>query len=214
MRRDVELPPPRPVLWPLRTTDTATVDDEVLSDGRRRLTVRHADLEGLTPTQLAWWYGHVDGDMEYAGEILPRYLVWHPLDHISYEVLANRAPGGAVTAGSRLRVQEAFRRDPRDLLDLRVEVERLDAEAAVIRRRVVGRTVLRLVNRFTPAETGTSYVSVMTIGLAGRAGAAGLNRLLRRRILAGDQAHRWARHHIEEVGNLVHVIPRALAATR
>jgi|GEM_PF-5446672 len=55
-------------------------------DGRRQIITDHAELNGVTPAILAWWYGHVVGDMEYAGRTYPHYLVWHPLDHISYEI--------------------------------------------------------------------------------------------------------------------------------
>jgi hypothetical protein len=59
----IELPAPRPVLWPLRPTETAAVADDLLTDGRRRITVRHAELVGVTPRMLAWWLGHVVGEM-------------------------------------------------------------------------------------------------------------------------------------------------------
>jgi DAPG hydrolase-like protein len=71
------------MLWPLRDVRTADVSITELSDGRRQIIIDHAEMNGVTPAMLAWWYGHVVGDMEYAGRTYPRYLVWHPLDHIS-----------------------------------------------------------------------------------------------------------------------------------
>jgi len=47
----------------------------------------------------------------------------------------------------------------------------------------------------------------MELGTASVAGRLGLNRLIRRRFLAGAKARAWARHHVEEVGNLVHFLP-------
>ncbi len=38
------------------------------------VVVRHAELKGVTPEMLVWWYGHVDGDMRYAGQRWSRYL--------------------------------------------------------------------------------------------------------------------------------------------
>jgi hypothetical protein len=200
------LPPPRPALWPLRPFASADVTDELLPDGRRRITVRHAELAGVTPEMLDWWYGHVDGPMEYAGSTWPRYLVWHPFDHIAYEVLRT-APDGTVGPGARLRIREAFQRDPRNLLDVTVEVEHRDADAAIIAKRVAGGQVLRLVNEFSATRRGTAYRSRMELGTASIAGRLGLNRLVRRRILAGAKARAWGRHHVEEVGNLVHFLP-------
>jgi hypothetical protein len=155
---------------------------------------------------LAWWFGHVVGDMEYAGQRWPRYLVWHPLDHISYEVLSNPL-SGAVGAGARLRIREAFQRDPRKLLDVTVDVERVDTKVAIIGSRALGLNVLRLVNSFTPTERGTLYRTEMTIGSEGWIGRLGFNRLMRGRVLAGDMALAWVQHHIEEVGNLPNFLP-------
>lgn len=50
--------------------------------------------------------------------------------HIPYE-LTGRAPG-PVRQGSRLHIVEALGRDPAKVINLRVEVERLDEHAAVI----------------------------------------------------------------------------------
>jgi hypothetical protein len=179
------------------------------ADGRRRVMIRHAELKGITPDMLAWWFAHMEGEMDYAGGRWPRYLVWHPLDHISYEVV-RRAPNGGVGPGARLHLCEAFQRAPRNLLDLTVEVERIDAEAAVICHQMFGLRVLRLINLFEPSPRGTRYVSDLTIGTEGLAGRLGFNRLIRSRVLPGDMALAWARHHIEEVGHLEHILPQLL----
>ena len=87
MKRDIGLPPARPLLWPLRDAGSATVARE---RDRHRTVVRidHAPLTGVSARMLRWWYGNVPGTMTYASAIYPRYLVWHPLDHISYEVVS------------------------------------------------------------------------------------------------------------------------------
>src|SRR5215207_7397564 len=205
------LPPARPVVWPLRPAQSAHTTVEILPDGRRRILIRHADLRGVTPEMLAWWFAHVEGEMEYAGRRWPRYLVWHPLDHIAYEVV-KRTPEGDVGPGARLHVREAFQRNPRTLLDTIVDVERIDAEAAIISRSVHRQRILGLVNTFERTPTGTRYVSEMTIGMANVAGSLGVNRALRALILGGPTALAWARHHIEEVGNLEHFLPGLFAS--
>ena len=104
------VPDARPVLWPLRPVESArrTVTTR---DGRLVVTVEHAVLRGVTTEMLTWWFGHVSGTMRYAGREYPRYLVWHPLDHVSYTVLGPD-PHGAVIRGSRLHIVEALGRDP------------------------------------------------------------------------------------------------------
>jgi len=200
------------MLWPLRRADSAIVNIAVLPDGRRRIKIRHAELKGVTPEMLAWWFGHIEGEMLYAGRRWPRYLVWHPRDHVSYDVVKRGDGRGNVVRGARLHVREAFQRDPRNLLDVIVTVEHIDSDAAIIGSRVLGASTLRLCNCFQRTQTGTRYASVMTIGSESWLGRCGLNWLLRSRILAGNQAHAWVRHHIEEVGNLENFPPAPYAA--
>jgi hypothetical protein len=207
------LPPARPVLWPLRPLASAAIDVEERDDGARHIEIRHAVLAGVTQRMLTWWYGHIDGDMEYAGALWPRYLVWHPLDHIAYA--AERVPGhSAVSPGARLHLQEALQREPSRRLDLRVVVERLDEAEATITRQVGGHTVLRLVNRFEATGGGTRYTSRMTIGLHGGSHALRrlVNRVLRAKVLPGGMAMHWVQHHVEEVGNLENFLPSLYAS--
>ncbi|HET7665100.1 MAG TPA: hypothetical protein VFK56_03280 [Mycobacterium sp.] len=149
----VSLPAPRPVLWALRPQASARV---VRSHdaGRRIVTIEHAPLVGVTAEMLAWWYGHVPGTMQYAGATYPRYLVWHPLDHITYDV-ENRA--GPVRAGSKLHIVEALGRDPDSVLDIHVTVERVDERSAVISKRIAGSSVVRLETEFESVGAGTRY---------------------------------------------------------
>jgi hypothetical protein len=205
-----KLPEPRPVLWPLRSLSTAEIEDRRLDDGRRQISIRHQELSGVTPKMLDWWYGHVSGAMEYAGGIYPRYLVWHPLDHISYEV-EDPQPDGSVGPGSRLRIAEAFQRRTDRLMRLHVEVRRRDLQAAIIGKKLFGFSVLELVNNFTPTDHGTAYRSVMTIGTGAWPSRLGLNALITARVLPGELAMCWAQHHVEEIGNLENFLPTLFA---
>ena len=144
--------------------------------------------------------------MEYAGRVYPRYLVWHPLDHISYDV-ENPQPDGSVGPGSRLRIAEAFQRQTDRMMRIHVEVHRRDQHAAIIGKTILGFSVLELVNSFAPTNVGTAYRSIMTIGTGAWPGRFGLNALITGRILPGELAMCWARHHIEEIGNLENFLP-------
>jgi polyketide cyclase/dehydrase/lipid transport protein len=209
-RLPVVMPPPRPLVWPLRAPETADTTVERLANGCRRIVIRHAELNGVSPAMLAWWYAHVVGDMEYAGAHWPRYLVWHPLDHISYEITQPSSDGGG--PGTRLHIREAFQRDPENLLDVTATVERIDAREAIISNHVLGLSALRLVNRFDATAAGARYVTEMTIGDAGVIGRLFFNRFINSRVLSGSQERAWIRHHIEEVGNLENFLPQLYQA--
>jgi hypothetical protein len=196
-----QLPEPRPVLWPLRPLGSAAVWTTA-KDGRTVVTIRHAPLSQVTPEMLAWWYGHVPGTMRYAGQTLPRYLVWHPLDHISYE-----ASSPVVHPGTSLHITEAPGRDPAKLIDIQVTVETIDTQAAIICKRLLGTSIIRLENEFTSYNGGARYVTRLTIGDTTPLARLMLNRVAHTRAFPPAKLAAWIRHHIEEIGNLENFLP-------
>jgi hypothetical protein len=197
----VILPPPRPVLWPLRPQESARVSRSA-DDGKRVVTIEHAPLRGVTPEMLTWWYGHVPGTMQYADGTYPRYLVWHPLDHITYE--ADAVP---VRAGSKLHIVEALGRDLGSVLDIHVTVDGINERSAVISKRIAGSSVVQLENEFESSDAGARYVTRMTLGDDTLPGRLLLNRIARTKALPPPKLERWIRHHIEEIGNLENFLP-------
>ncbi|GAB2635508.1 hypothetical protein [Kribbella swartbergensis] len=199
------LPAPRPVLWPLRPLGSAAVRTAA-KDSRTVVTIRHAPLADVTPEMLSWWYGHVSGTMRYAGQEWPRYLVWHPLDHIAYRVTSPDTHG-AVGPGARLHITEAPGRDLDHLIDIKVGVEQIDSQAAIISTRILGTALVRLENEFTAVRGGTQYVTRMTIGDTTAAGRLLLNRIANTRAFPPAKLAAWVRHHVEEIGNLENFLP-------
>lgn len=198
----MDLPAPRPVLWPLRPPESAAVSNSS-DDGRTVVTISHAPLEQVTPEMLAWWYTHIPGDMRYAGSTWPRYLVWHPLDHISYEATTP----GPIGPGTRLHITEALGRDPSMLLDLEAMVETVDSQSAVLCKRLLGSSLVRLENEFTRTRSGARCTTRLTIGDTTPLGRLFLNRTAHKRAFPGPKLAAWIRHHIEEVGNLENFLP-------
>jgi hypothetical protein len=198
----MDLPAPRPVLWPLRPLESAAVSNSS-DDSRTLVTINHAPLEQVTPEMLAWWYTHVPGDMRYAGSTWPRYLVWHPLDHISYEATTP----GPIGPGTRLHIKEALGRDPSMLLDLEVMVETVDSQSAVITKRLLGSSLVRLENEFTRTRSGCRYTTHLTIGDTTPLAHLFLNRTAHNRAFPQPKLTAWIRHHVEEIGNLENFLP-------
>ena len=72
------------------------------------------------------WFSHLDGTMLYGGrDRCTRYLAWHPLDHVRWE-LARPAPGGGAAEGARFRIVEVFGARPEYAVDVVDRVEKLD----------------------------------------------------------------------------------------
>ena len=55
----------RPVVYPLRPIDTATVRFTAASHHRRRVTIDHRPLANVTPAMLLDWFSNIRGTTYY-----------------------------------------------------------------------------------------------------------------------------------------------------
>ena len=153
-------PAARPVLYPLRPIDTATVHYATAPHHRRRVTIVHRPLAGVTPAMLLDWFTHLGGTLRYGGAVIDRYLAWHPLDHIRWE-LARPAPGGGAAEGARFRIVERFAGRPEYHVDVVDRVEKLDETGIRLVQRFAGRSIFQLEHTWSPGveERTTSACS-------------------------------------------------------
>jgi hypothetical protein len=209
-RRRLPLPSPRALSWPLKPLASAETSLAYDDFGRMVMHIRHDVLKGLSPEMVAWWFGHIGGDMDVDGVRLNRYLAWHPFDHIHWELVRPGRDGGA-SAGARFRIVEAFGRSPDFYVDVIETVTRLDATGLTLVGERAGLEFTRLNHDFASVEGGTQYVSTLTIGTAIAGLRALLNPLLHRIAFPEAMGRAWLRHNVEEVGLLEHIIPRLYA---
>lgn len=168
--------------------------------------IRHDLVKGLTPAMVAWWFGHIGGEIEIEGRILNRYLVWHPLDHIHW-ALAAPGPDGRASAGARFRIVEAFGRDKDFYIDVTETVTRLDPGGITLVGTRLGIEVTRLNHDFFAEDGGTRYVSTLTVGIAVPGLCAVVNPLIHRFVFGEAMGHAWLKHNVEEVGLLERIVP-------
>ena len=204
-----KLLPPRPIDWEMRPVSSAETSVRTLDDGRKELIIRHQELETVTPEMLLWWFHHLEETMEWHGAVVPRYHVWHPIDHIHFSV-ERRAPDGSVGPGAKWHIVEAFGGNLDFLLDERPNVVRLDTGGITLVGRALGQTLLRLEHSFTPTPLGTRYETLMRVGLSS-AFLRPISRALLQRRFSDAKAEAWLKHNIEEVGNLSHFLPKLYA---
>ncbi len=199
------LPPARPVRYPMRELSTAVTTVQDFPGHRRRITIDHQPLAGVTPEMLRWWFSHIGGDMEYAGDRVAKYLVWHPLDHIHWE-LVRAAPEGGAGEGARFRIVEAFQQRPEFYVDTTDTVEKLDETGIRLVRRIAGVLVLQLEHTWSRGDGRTHYVSVLDIGARAWCYRP-INRYLNQRAFPLPMVRAWLRHNVEEVGLFEHFLP-------
>lgn len=197
----------RPILYPLRSVETAAVRYTEAPHGRRRVTIEHRPLPGVTPAMLLDWFTHLGGTMRYGDQVIDRYLAWHPVDHIRWE-LARPAPTGGAAEGARFRIVEAFGGRPEYHVDVVDRVEKLDQTGIRLVQRIAGVIVFCLEHTWSTGAEGAHYVSVLDIG-ARSALMTPVNRLLGRRF-PDHMVRAWVKHNIEEVGQLEFLLPQLL----
>jgi hypothetical protein len=192
-----------------------------LSDGRLELTIKHDLIRGVTREMLAWWFCRIDGAMDYMGQTVSRYRVWHPRDHIFYKDLT-RAADGTGSAGTLRHIVEAFNCDPRYLVNVIDRVVKLDETGILLSTEQAGITlgsfqspiiplgteVVTLQHDFIAAPTGTRYESRMLAGRDTLFGRLFLNRRLLPWLVIDDaMGQAWLQHNVEEVGNFERFLP-------
>lgn len=193
-----------PVLYPLRPQSSAIVRFTAAPRHRRRITIDHQPLAGVNPEMLLDWFTHLGETMPYGGQIVPRYLAWHPLDHIRWELAKPDANGGA-GEGAQFRIVEAFGAQPEFGIDVVNDVEKLDETGLRMVKRVAGIEILRLEHTWSAGSDGAHYVTVMDLGTRSAwLGAA--NRIVMQKF-PERKVHAWVKHNIEEVGQLEYLLP-------
>jgi hypothetical protein len=160
---------------------------------------------------LCWWFETLGQTMTWEGRTYPRYLLWHPRDHIQWE-LAARSPTGGSGQGAHFRIVEAFAANPAYYVDSAEWVEKLDEEGIALVRRIAGVEVFRLEHRFGQAAGGASYRSRMTVGVASGLSRRPFNFFVRPKVFSDVMGTAWLTHNVEEVSMLENILPALYAA--
>lgn len=202
------LPRPLEFGWTMKPLESAQTSLSELPDGRLELCIVHDILRGITPQMLCWWFSSIGGQTHYQGQILTKYRLWHPQDHIHWELQS----GGSAKAGAVFRIVEAFGRNPKHRIDVLETVEKLDTTGIRLSNRHGGFEVSNLEHTFTPVRGGTLYQSKMLIGVEHLWLLPCLtNAVVRPRVFPQAMARAWLKQNIEEVGNFEFFLPELFA---
>jgi hypothetical protein len=151
--KPTHLPPPLAIPWLCKPLESAETEVSSLPDGRIKLWIRHDVVRGVTPAMLAWWFQHIEGELEVGGQTVPRYRAWHPLDHIEFRYVKRREDG-TIGPGAVFHIQEAFARNPAWSIDVDTVVEQLDERGFVHGPRHFGRKVAQRRRPVPATRTG------------------------------------------------------------
>lgn len=195
----------------MKAVASARTSQALLPGGQLELTIQHDTIRGVTPAMLRWWFENLGNDMTLGGQTYPRYLLWHPRDHIHWE-LARPGPEGGTGQGAHFRIIEAFAANPAYYVDSTEYVEKLDEEGISLVKRIVGVEIFRLEHRFGAAPRGASYRSRMVVGAPPGAFSWPFNHLIRPSVFSDAMGTAWLTHNVEEVSMFEHLLPSLFAA--
>lgn len=198
--------PPRELPWPLRDVNSAETSLTYDDDGRMRLNIEHEVLRGVTPKMLVWWFNNIEGTMELNGKQVPRYHVWHPIDHIDFWV-TKRSPSGKVVPGTEFHIVEAFGGNLDHLVNNVSVIEKLDETGFIHGPQMFGSKFAHMAYTFHATEAGTLYKNFMVIGPQTPLLKQAVN-LARPWLFTEEKGRAWLKHNVEEVGLLEHFLPR------
>jgi hypothetical protein len=200
------VPEPVALTWGLKAFGSAESGIDQLPDGRLRFWIRHDVLKDVTPRMLAWWFAHLDGYVVVGGRSVHRYRLWHPYDHIHHEYV-RRLPDGSIGPGATMHIKEILGGNPRFLVDVITEIERLD-EAGFVHNPIVHgiRGVARMEYAFRAVPGGTLYENCLIFGSRHFVWPL-LRPVVSRPAFPPGKGETWLRHNIEEVGMLEKFLP-------
>jgi hypothetical protein len=158
---------------------------------------------------IIWFLNNMADIIEISGEMRPRYLIWHPRDHISMTYLHSADDGSNFQTGAVLRIKEMFNGERRNKLNIKARVEFLDKSGFAHHETIAGLQVARIDYTFNEVSEGTIYENQMTIGRAGKGPLSWLiNRIIQPIVFPRRKGIAWLKHNVEEVGNFQFFLPQ------
>lgn len=199
-------PPEYDFGWKMKSTTSAQTNFTIDDQGVFELTIIHDIIKGVTPKMLLWWFKNIGGEMVYQGKTYSRYQVWHPKDHIHWE-LVGPTVNKEIGVGSCFRIVEAFGRDMKCLIHSKEFVEKLDETGIRLVMRMGGIEVFSLQHDFIEKGNDTLYKSRMIVGTRRFPLNRIFNACIRPMLFTKQMGYAWLKHNIEEVGNFEFFLP-------
>ncbi|MEM9436984.1 MAG: hypothetical protein AAGA15_08075 [Pseudomonadota bacterium] len=114
----LKMPPARDFGWSLKPTSSAAFKIHKRENGQFCVVLNHALLRGVRAEMIHWWFLHfpqlrvlLEDVPGYEGKTVPGYLLWHPVDHVSANLLGKLGPGNTSKPGCKIHIQEAMQYD-------------------------------------------------------------------------------------------------------
>ena len=118
MSNRLEMPEPRAYGWDLKPLASSAFEIHQRDNGQFCVVLAHSLLRGVRAEMIRWWFMNftkmkvrlrdVPG---YEDQVVPGYLLWHPVDHLSAELSGKLGPGDSPKPGCAIHIREAMQYD-------------------------------------------------------------------------------------------------------
>lgn len=192
----------RQLPWPAIDISAAQAHIDIDEKERLLIRIQHQPLRDITPEMVRWFYQQLPvSEVEYKGQQLPWYHIFHPSEHGQIHV-QSAAPDGmaGMARGAVIYRYEWFGNFDSEGQGL---VTHMDASGMTVIARVAGITVAEIRHQFIGHHWGTEY------RLSSRLGTEWpwLNRWLIAHQFPPAMVQQWVRHQQEEVASLNYFLP-------
>jgi hypothetical protein len=209
-RPQFEIEPPRPNFWTYPKVSEATFETKVREDGKLWIELHHPFLKGVTPEMLSWWYRNLAaGKAMMDGKEYTFYHLFHLTEHGQTRVIKPATDGSeGMGVGAVVYRQERF---GEFLSKGQGKVESFDANGYVVVPIMGPLTFGRIEHQFVAKNDGTEYTVKTLLGSDAPLIGGILTYYIRTKQFPPEVVNEWIRHQVEEVGSLVHFLPKLYA---
>ncbi len=220
----LQMPKARQFGWTLKHPDSSLFATVKRKNGQFCCVLNHALVRGVNVDMLAWWFRNftklqvrLPDTPNYEGEVVPAYLLWHPVDHFGATLSGELGPGDTAQPGASIHIREAMQYERygwKYPVDTKLRIFYVEKDGWSMGRTLpIFGPVMMLRISFVNVSSesgehlGVHYHYEVVIGATGNHALA---RAINRRITASfgpEFFSAWHRHNVIEVGTFENFLP-------
>ncbi len=202
-----EIETPRPTFWGYPSVKEAKYKTQITAEGKILIELEHPMLKGITPSMLSWWYRNLStGKAVVRGVEYTYYHLFHLSEHGQTSVVSPAIDGTeGMGLGAVMYRQERF---GTHLSKGKGRVDSFSKDGFVVIPVMGPLEFGRIEHTFTETKEGTIYKVKTLLGSDAPIIGPLLTYYIRQKQFPPEVVNEWIRHQVEEVGSLVHFLPR------
>lgn len=207
-RPHFEIEAPRPAFWTYPKLSEAIYKTEILPNGKIHIFIQHPILKGIKPEMVAWFYQNLasgKAKME-DGKEYPYYQLFHLSEHGQTRVESPATDGtSGMGTGAIIYRQERF---GEFLSKGKGRVENFSKNGFTVVPILGPLSFGKIEHKFEEKDGGTLYTVNTVLGSDQPIIGSFLTFYIRQKQFPPEVVQEWIRHQVEEVGSLVHLLPK------